>query len=61
VSGVPVLGELLNMYDLTVRQTFEAPFEQTLLIAAPVAPCWCYPGEYAYIMFDADKAKILDG
>ena len=61
VSGVPVLGELINMYDLTVRQKFEAPFERTLLIAAPVAPCWCYPGEYAYIMFDADKAAILDG
>jgi len=62
VSRVPVLGELLNMYDLTVRQTFEAPFERTLLIAGVVGPCWCYPGEYAYIMFDADgpDVEILD-
>jgi len=60
VSGVPVLGELLNMYDLSVRQTFEAPFERTLLIAAVIAPSWNYPGEYAYILFDADKAEILD-
>lgn len=60
VSGVPVLGELLNMYDLTIRQTFEAPFERTLMLACVVAPCWNYPGEYAYILFDADKAAILD-
>ena len=29
-----------------------------LLIAAPVSPCWCYPGEYAYIMFDADGPDV---
>jgi predicted deacylase len=60
VSGVPVLGELVSMYDLTLRQTFEAPFERTLLIAAVAAPSWHYPGNYAYILFDADKAEILD-
>jgi hypothetical protein len=60
VSGVPVLGELLNMYDLTVRQKFEAPFERTLMLAAVAAPAWHYPGNYAYILFDADKAEVLD-
>ena len=60
VSGVPVLGELVNMYDLTVRQRFEAPFERTLLIAAVAVPSWNYPGNYAYILFDADRAEILD-
>jgi predicted deacylase len=62
VVGVPVLGELLSMYDLTVRQTFEAPFERTLLIAAVVGPLWTYPGNYAYILFDADgpDVEILD-
>jgi predicted deacylase len=60
VEGVPVLGELLNMYDLTVRQRFEAPFERTLMLAAVVATSWNYPGEYAYILFDADKAEILE-
>lgn len=60
VVGVPVLGELLNMYDLTIRQRFEAPFERTLLIAAVVAPCWNYPGEYAYILFNADEAEVMD-
>jgi predicted deacylase len=59
VTGVPVLGELLNMYDLSVRQRFEAPFERTLLIAAVVGPAWAYPGTYAYILFDADGAEIL--
>lgn len=58
VSGVPVLGELLNMYDLTVRQRFEAPFERTLLIAAVVGPSWSYPGTYAYILFDADGPDV---
>jgi hypothetical protein len=55
-----VLGELLNMYDLTVRQKFEAPFERTLMLAAVAAPAWHYPGNYAYILFDADKAEVLD-
>jgi predicted deacylase len=61
VSGIPVLGELRSMYDLTVRQTFKAPFERTLLIAAVAVPSWNYPGNYAYILFDADKAEVLDG
>jgi predicted deacylase len=60
VTAVPVLGELLNMYDLTIRQAFEAPFERTLMLAAVIAPSWNYPGEYAYILFDADKAEILE-
>jgi predicted deacylase len=58
VRGVPVLGELLNMYNLTVRQRFEAPFERTLLIAAVVRPAWSYPGTYAYILFDADGPDV---
>jgi predicted deacylase len=58
VVGVPVLGSLLNMYDLSVRQTFEAPFERTLMTAAVVAPSWVYPGSYAYILFDADGPEV---
>ena len=58
VTGVPILGELLNMYDLTVRQDFEAPFDRTLLIAAVVGPSWSYPGTYAYILFDADGPDV---
>jgi uncharacterized protein len=60
VEGVPILGQLLNMYDLEFHQTFEAPFERTILLAAAVAPSWYYPGDTAYIVADADGAEILD-
>jgi predicted deacylase len=60
VEGVPVLGRLLNFYDFTVRQTFESPFKRTLLIAAVTEPSWLIPGSYAYILFDADHAEVLD-
>jgi Succinylglutamate desuccinylase / Aspartoacylase family len=58
VVGIPVLGRLLNMYDLSIRQTFETPFERTILTAAVVAPTWAYPGSYAYILFDADGPDV---
>ena len=58
VVGVPVLGRLLNMYDLTIRQTFETPFARTILTAAVVTPTWAYPGSYAYILFDADGPEV---
>jgi predicted deacylase len=60
VEGVPVLGRLLNPYDLTVRQTFEAPFSRTLMLASVIAPVWTYPGETAYMLADADKAEVVD-
>jgi hypothetical protein len=60
VVGLPVLGRLVNPYDLTVRQTFEAPFARTLMLASVVAPVWTYPGETAYMLADADAAQALD-
>jgi hypothetical protein len=60
VVGVPVLGRLLNPYDLTVRQTFDAPFARTLMLAAVVSPSWNFPGEFAYILANADVAEIWD-
>lgn len=60
VSGVPVFGRLLNMYDLDYHQDFEAPFERTLMLAASVAPAWYYPGDTAYIVADYDGAEVLD-
>jgi hypothetical protein len=60
VSGVPVFGRLLNMYDLDYHQDFEAPFERTLMLAASVAPAWYYPGDTAYILADYDGAEVLD-
>ena len=60
IVGAPVLGRMLNPYDLTVRQTFEAPFIRTLMLAGGIAPAWNYPGEFAYILADADVAATLD-
>lgn len=60
VSGVPVLGTLLNPYDLSVRQTFEAPFARTLMLATRVTPTPCVPGEFGYILADADAAEVWE-
>jgi predicted deacylase len=59
--GAQVLGRLISPYDLTERQVFETPFERTLMLATRVAPTWCTPGEFGYIIVDADKAEVLDG
>jgi uncharacterized protein len=58
VDGPRKLGRLLNMYDLSYHQDFEAPFKHTLLLATPIAPSWNYPGEIAYILADADGAEV---
>jgi predicted deacylase len=60
VSGVPVLGQLINPYDLSVRQEFETPFERTLMLATRVAPAWCTPGEFGYIITNADNAEVWE-
>lgn len=60
-AGAPiatrVLGRLLNKYDLTYRQTFESPFERTLMLAAVVAPSWRAMGDSLYLLADADIAE----
>jgi predicted deacylase len=56
VLAVPVL----NPYDLTVRQEFATSFARTLMLATRVAPTWCTPGEFGYIITDAGKAEVLD-
>lgn len=60
VEGAPVLGRLLNMYDLTIRQEFKAPFQRTLMLATVVGPSWFYPGSPAYLLADAGIAEVLD-
>ncbi len=60
VQGPRVLGKLLNMYDLGFRQEFATPFQHTLLLAAPIAPGWNYPGEFAYIIANADDAQVWE-
>jgi predicted deacylase len=60
IAGPLVLGRLLNPYDLTVRQEFVAPFARTLMLATRIAPTWCTPGEFGYIITDADNAEILE-
>jgi predicted deacylase len=59
LAGPLVLGRLLNPYDLTVRQEFTAPFARTLMLATRVTPTWCTPGEFGYIISDADNAEVL--
>lgn len=58
VEGIPVLGRLLNPYNMTIRQEFPAPFARTLMLATTVAPSWNVAGEFAYILADADIADI---
>jgi predicted deacylase len=60
IQGAQVLGRLLNPYDLTLRQEFATPFARTLMLAARVAPAWCTPGEFGYIITDADNAEVLE-
>ncbi len=60
IVGAQVLGRLLNPYDLTLRQEFATPFERTLMLATRIAPTWCTPGEFGYIITDADKAEVLE-
>ena len=60
IAGPLVLGRLLNPYDLTVRQEFAAPFARTLMLATRITPTWCTPGEFGYIITDADNAEILE-
>lgn len=59
--GAQILGRLISPYDLTERQRFETPFARTLMLATRVAPTWCVPGEFGYIVVDADGAEVLDG
>ena len=60
IAGPLVLGQLLNPYDLTVRQEFAAPFARTLMLATRITPTWCTPGEFGYIITDADNAEVLE-
>ena len=60
IAGPLVLGQLLNPYDLTVRQEFAAPFARTLMLATRITPTWCTPGEFGYIITNADNAEILE-
>lgn len=60
IDGPLVLGRLLSPYDLTERQEFVAPFARTLMLATRVTPTWCTPGEFGYIITDADNAEVLE-
>jgi uncharacterized protein len=60
IVGAQVLGRLFNPYDLTLRQEFTTPFARTLMLATRVAPTWCTPGEFGYIITDADNAEVWD-
>ena len=60
IGGRAALGQLINMYDLTVRETFVSPFERTLLLASAVAPSWRAVGDTLYIVADADIAEVLE-
>jgi uncharacterized protein len=59
IDGAQVLGRLISPYDLTVRQEFATPFARTLMLATRVVPTWCTPGEFGYIITDADNAEVL--
>jgi predicted deacylase len=60
IAGSRVLGRLMDMYDLGVRETYETPFRNTLLLAAVVKPSWRAAGDFLYIMADADEAEIVN-
>ena len=60
IEGSQLLGWLLNPYDLTLRQEFATPFARTLMLATRVVPTWCTPGEFGYIITDADNAEVLE-
>lgn len=61
LAGPQVLSRLINPYDLSERQVFATPFARTLMLATRVTPTWCTPGEFGYIITDADNAEVLDG
>ena len=60
IEGGRVLAQLLNPYDLSMRETFETPFNRTLLLAAAVNPGWRMAGDIVYIIADADIAEVLE-
>jgi predicted deacylase len=60
VSSGPRLGQLLNPYDLTLRESFETPFARSLLLAAAVKPGWRAAGDTLYIVADADIAEVWE-
>jgi predicted deacylase len=61
LSGGPrTLGKLINMYDLSVIETYETPFANTVLLATAVNPSWHAPGDTLYIIADADLAETWD-
>jgi predicted deacylase len=59
IAGVPYLAQLLNPYDLSVRETYTTPFARTLMLAAAVGPAWRTAGDTVYILADADLAEVL--
>lgn len=60
IEGPVTFGKLLNMYDLSIREVYESPFKNTLLLASVIVPTWNNPGQIAYIYADADKAEIIE-
>jgi predicted deacylase len=60
IAGPRTLAKLVDMYDFSVRERYETPFENTLLLAAAVRPSWHAAGDFLYIMADADIAEVWD-
>lgn len=60
IAGVPYLAQLLNPYDLTVRETYTTPFARTLMLAAACSPAWRAAGDTVYIVADADIAEVWE-
>ncbi|MFN2203897.1 MAG: succinylglutamate desuccinylase/aspartoacylase family protein [Caldilineaceae bacterium] len=60
LAGRRTLGKLINMYDLSVLETYETPFTNTVLLATAVNPSWHAPGDTLYIIADADLAETWD-
>ena len=58
VAGTKVLAQVVNPYDLKVRETIETPFTRTLMLAAAVGPAWRAAGDIIYIIADADAAEL---
>lgn len=60
IRGPRILGTLVNKYDLGACETYETPFEKTLLLAAVVRPSWRAAGDFLYILADAVAAEYWD-
>jgi predicted deacylase len=60
IAGPRTLGKLVDSYDLSVRETYETPFQNTLMLAAAVQPSWHAAGDFLYILADADAAEVWD-